>query len=163
MCDGLFAVWKNNAYRSNLEKYQTLKRIEEEKANKSKELTNLRAKISNMNEAILQLEQKLDDILITQNYYYLMMNKSWRLENDWIHRNENGVLMSQLVAYKHCCTMNIREKSEISGFAVKRHYEKVIEPNLEKMMSCVPELHYFVTVSFIRLNSFKIHLFMNYL
>lgn len=52
----------------------------------------LRNKIDCLNENILLIEEKFDNLLRIQNYYNLLMDSEMRLEYDWIHRNENGTL-----------------------------------------------------------------------
>lgn len=73
-----------------------------------------------------------------KNYYYLLMDLSWRNENDWIHRNDDNKLLEPLQAINYCRKRNIREKNQSSGEAVQLHYECEIERKLPKMMAITP-------------------------
>lgn len=73
-----------------------------------------------------------------QNYYYLLMDASWRGENDWIHRDSENRLMQPLVAIHSCPKRYLRTKSECSADAVRTYFEHEIEPKLGQMKSIVP-------------------------
>lgn len=73
-----------------------------------------------------------------QNYYYLLMDASWREQNDWIHCDSQGQLLQPLVAIHTCPHRYLRTKSMCSADAVRLHFEREIEPKLERMKSIEP-------------------------
>lgn len=67
------------------------------------------------------------------------MDSEWRESNDWIHRDQNNMLLSPLKAINDYSQKCIREKTECNGFAVKEHYDKEIVSKLDKMKSIQPD------------------------
>lgn len=74
-----------------------------------------------------------------QNYYYLLMDTSWREQNDWIHRDADNRLLQPLLAIHLCPQRNLRAKSECSADAVRVYFEQEIEPKLQLMKSVKPD------------------------
>lgn len=79
------------------------------------------------------------------------MNTEWRLANDWIHRDPRDQLLSPLVAIESCAKRNMRDKTECSAFAVKKHFEAEIVPKLDQMKSVVPDARLLKDVSHMEL------------
>lgn len=71
---------------------KVLKPLEDNREKILKLKNELRNKIGCLNENILLIEEKFDNLLRIQNYYNLLMTSEMRLEYDWIHRNEDGTL-----------------------------------------------------------------------
>lgn len=90
--ESVFVKKKSEAYTKFIEVNNILKPLVENRQ-KMEELKNdLRNRIDCLNENILLIEGKFDNLLRIQNYYNLLMDSEMRLKFDWIHRNEDGTL-----------------------------------------------------------------------
>lgn len=67
------------------------------------------------------------------------MDAEWRQKNDWIHRDQDNVLLTPLKAIQNYAKKCIRPKIECTAFAVKDYFNAQTIPNLEKMKANPPD------------------------
>lgn len=101
--ESIFIKNQSEAYTKFTELNKILKPLEENRKKMTDLKDGLRNKIDCLNENILLIEEKFDNLLRIQNYYNLLMDSEMRLEYDWIHRNENGTLkiVSKIYMFKN--------------------------------------------------------------
>lgn len=135
--------------------------------------TDLKIKFDKLNKNCLELESEWNFLLLTQNYYYLLMDIEWRMTYDWIHirqrvceekmaindgeksKQEHNNLLLPIETIDTCSKKYIRtENSQSSnllndhnnGFAAKNYFENYLLPNLENMRRITPKSDLFKNV-----------------
>ncbi|XP_065075827.1 uncharacterized protein LOC135699474 [Ochlerotatus camptorhynchus] len=135
----LFKVWKNNAYDKVLQMSDRAKEAQQESKRLRNVLQDRQNKIEAITEKILLLEERWTKIMQMRNYYYLLMDSQWRLQNDHLHRSSNGILLSVSESVWNCKSLFIRTEGINIGTEIAAFYEERIFPELEKHPSCVPD------------------------
>lgn len=82
--ESIFIKKQSEAYTKFTEVNKILKPLEEERKKMTELKDGLRNQIDCLNENILLIEEKFDNLLKIQNYYNLLMDSEMRLEYDWI-------------------------------------------------------------------------------
>ncbi|KAL7039565.1 hypothetical protein ACKWTF_000026 [Chironomus riparius] len=142
-CEPQFKQLQDEAFAKAKEKLELENDIIQTTDKMKNELMQLKDESDLLMQNLMCNERKWEQIMMMQNYYYLMMPPMWRLENDWIHRNRSGQLDFLKKSVVYCKKIHIRSKSitEISLHAIKEFFEKSILPKrLNHMRQINPEV-----------------------
>uniref|UniRef100_T1GDF8 Uncharacterized protein n=1 Tax=Megaselia scalaris TaxID=36166 RepID=T1GDF8_MEGSC len=71
---------------------------------------------------IVYLENDWIRLVILQNFHYLLAETSWRIENDWIHKKNDGTLENYKESIEKRATTNIRKRVKDDALAIKDFY-----------------------------------------
>ncbi|XP_053697764.1 uncharacterized protein LOC128744635 [Sabethes cyaneus] len=136
----LFQVWKDDAYNRVLEMSDREKAAQQETRRLQNVLLDRQNKIQALTEMILLMEEQWTKIMQMRNYYYLLMDPQWRLENDHLHRASDGSLCSVSESVRNCKTLFIRTEGANIGTEIAAFYTDRIFPALTGKPNCTPEL-----------------------
>ncbi|XP_058826464.1 uncharacterized protein LOC131686231 [Topomyia yanbarensis] len=136
----LFKVWKDDAYDKVLDVSERAKEAQQETKRLKNILKDRQNKVDVLTEKILLLEKRWTSIMHIRNYYYLLMDPQWRLENDHLHRDPDGSLSSVSASVENCKSLFIRTGGPNIGTEIAAFYTERIFPQLEKQPNCTPEL-----------------------
>ncbi|XP_037954189.1 uncharacterized protein LOC119684257 [Teleopsis dalmanni] len=130
--DKLFIKWERKQYNKTAAiVYQVQSTYERTDALK-RTWQLLERKLTLMNLDIIFVEGKWIRLITLQNFIYLLADKEWRLENDWIHRKSKPGEPIELetfdVSIQNRNTANIRVREKDDAGAVKDYYENVYKP-----------------------------------
>ncbi|KAG5676297.1 hypothetical protein PVAND_006144 [Polypedilum vanderplanki] len=142
-CNPQFKQLQDEAFVKAKEKLEMVEKVKIETEEMRKKLTRLEDESDLLMQNLMADERKWEMIMMMQNYYYLLMHPTWRLENDWIHRNKDGQLDFLKKSIVYCKKIHIRSKnvSEISLHAIKDFFEQSIEPKrLDQMRQIKPDV-----------------------
>ncbi|XP_055383757.1 uncharacterized protein LOC129613639 isoform X2 [Condylostylus longicornis] len=131
--------------------------------NKLKELEKEMTIIS-MN--IICIENKLNKLVILQNFQYLLKDEKWRIEHDWLHKKHDGALENYRDSIEKRSSQNVLERNRDDVWAIKKFYEKhfvnsrhpvlICFPNATSFNSALKDLESKTFTQFINLNSILI-------
>ncbi|XP_055638707.1 uncharacterized protein LOC129776844 [Toxorhynchites rutilus septentrionalis] len=136
----LFKVWKDKAYDKVLEMSDQAKQAQQDTLRLKNMLQDRQNKVEALTEKILLLEERWTKIMQIRNYYYLLMDPQWRLQNDNLHRALDGSLNSVSECVQNCKSLFIRTEGNNIGTEIAAFYTEKIFPELEKQTNCTPEV-----------------------
>ncbi|KAG4073788.1 hypothetical protein HA402_001012 [Bradysia odoriphaga] len=138
LCKTLFTKWKSEAFNDFNQKLTQQKQLEVENKWLHQQHHDLGEELRKMSKDVFLIEENWNELMMLQNYYYILQDSEWRQSNDWIHVDSNGIVQSPLQAVNYCKTKNIRPRTDCCGFSIKTHFENETSKQLEKMRSISP-------------------------
>ncbi|XP_053676366.1 uncharacterized protein LOC128726576 [Anopheles nili] len=136
----LFKVWKEEAYSKLVTATNQEKEATDETARLQAALQDRRNRTDAITERILLLEERWTRVMQIRNYYYLLMDSQWRLENDFFHRAEDGSLLTVPESIQNCKTIFIRTEGNNIGTEIAQFYLQQTFPALERLPGCEPDV-----------------------
>ncbi|XP_050078972.1 uncharacterized protein LOC126565806 [Anopheles maculipalpis] len=136
----LFKVWKEEAYSKLVAATDQEKEATQESVRLRALLQNRQNRMDSITERILLLEQRWTKVMQIRNYYYLLMDSQWRLENDFFHRAPDGSLYTVSESIKNCKSIFIRTEGSNIGTEIASFYLEKTFPELERLPGCVPDV-----------------------
>ncbi|XP_055544407.1 uncharacterized protein LOC129729680 [Wyeomyia smithii] len=140
----LFKKWKDDAYNKVLEMSDREKAAQQETRRLQNILQDRQNQSAALTEQILLLEERWTKIMQMRNYYYLLMDPLWRLQNDHLHRSADGSLCSVSESVRKCKTLFIRTEGPNIGTEISAFYTEKIFPELREQPNCTPEVELFM-------------------
>ncbi|KAJ6643216.1 hypothetical protein Bhyg_08173 [Pseudolycoriella hygida] len=138
LCKTLFTKWKSQAFDEFNQKVIQQKQLEVENKLLAKQHCGMLEEFKKLSKDIFLVEEKWNELMTLQNYYYILQDSEWRQKNDWIHVDTNGAIQSPLQAIDNCKIRNIRRKIDCCGFSIKNHFDNEINIHLDRMKSILP-------------------------
>uniref|UniRef100_A0A182P5S6 DUF4200 domain-containing protein n=1 Tax=Anopheles epiroticus TaxID=199890 RepID=A0A182P5S6_9DIPT len=135
----LFKVWKEEAYSKLVAAIDQEKEATQETVRLRTLLQNRQNKMDTVTERILLLEQRWTKVMQIRNYYYLLMDSQWRLENDFFHRAPDGSLYTVSEAIRNCKSLFIRTEGRNVGTEIAAFYTEKTFSELERLPGCEPD------------------------
>ncbi|XP_038114441.1 uncharacterized protein LOC6031413 [Culex quinquefasciatus] len=136
----LFKKWKDDAYDRVLAMGEREKEAQQESKRLKNMLLDRQNKISAITEKILLQEERWTRIMQIRNYYFMLMDPQWRLEQDHLHRAPDGSLSTVSDSVANCRTLFIRTEGNNIGTEIATFYQQRIFPELAKQPVCVPQV-----------------------
>lgn len=127
--DKLFAKWEKKEYEAAMEVVNKVKPYYEATDVYRKEYQELSKQYTVLNMDIVYIENDWTRRTILQNFFYLMGNMEWRLEHDWIHRNEDGTMEGYRESIAKRKIVNIRPRDKDDAWAIKEFFDEVFLKN----------------------------------
>ncbi|CAO1413909.1 unnamed protein product [Diamesa serratosioi] len=143
LCEPQFKHLQDESFQKTKEKLEMVKAVTNRTIELRLRLAGLKDQLEMMMQTLMYSERKWENIMMMQNYYYMLMMPLWRLEHDWIHCNKDGELDFLKKTVIYCKKIHIRSKcvSEITLHAIKKFFETSIEPvRLEQMRKVTPDV-----------------------
>ncbi|XP_035906981.1 uncharacterized protein LOC118509865 [Anopheles stephensi] len=135
-----FKVWKEEAYSKLVAATDQEKEATQESVRLRALLQNRQNRMDSITERILLLEQRWTKVMQIRNYYYLLMDSQWRLENDFFHRAPDGSLYTVSESIRNCKSIFIRTEGSNIGTEIARFYLEKTFPELERLPGCEPDV-----------------------
>ncbi|XP_049279578.1 uncharacterized protein LOC125761983 [Anopheles funestus] len=135
----LFKVWKEEAYSKLVAATDQEKQATQETVRLRTILQDRQNKMDSITERILLLEQRWTKVMQIRNYYYLLMDSQWRLENDFFHRAADGSLYTVSESIKNCKSIFIRTEGTNIGTEIAAFYLEKTFPELARLPGCEPD------------------------
>ncbi|XP_052898004.1 uncharacterized protein LOC128304805 [Anopheles moucheti] len=136
----LFKVWKEEAYSKLVAATDREKEATQETVRLRTILQDRQNKMDSITERILLLEQRWTRVMQIRNYYYLLMDSQWRLENDFFHRAPDGSLYTVSESIKNCKSIFIRTTGSNVGTEIAAFYLEKTFPELARLPGCEPDV-----------------------
>ncbi|XP_053665487.1 uncharacterized protein LOC128714636 [Anopheles marshallii] len=136
----LFKVWKEEAYSKLVAATDREKEATQETVRLRTILQDRQNKMDSITERILLLEQRWTKVMQIRNYYYLLMDSQWRLENDFFHRAPDGSLYTVSESIKNCKSIFIRTAGSNIGTEIAAFYLEKTFPELARLPGCEPDV-----------------------
>ncbi|XP_035777910.1 uncharacterized protein LOC118459012 [Anopheles albimanus] len=135
----LFKVWKEEAYSKLVAATDQEKEATQETGRLKATLQDRQNKMDSVTERILLLEERWNRVMQIRNYYYMLMDSQWRLQNDYFHRASDGSLLTVSESIRNCKSLFIRTEGNNIATEIAEFYLEKAFPELERLPSCEPD------------------------
>ncbi|XP_055854759.1 uncharacterized protein LOC129918314 [Episyrphus balteatus] len=140
----LFAKWEKKEYEAAMEVVNRVKPYYEATDIYRKDYQELSKEFTVLNMDIVYIENDWTRRTILQNFHYLLADMEWRVEHDWIHRNEDGSLEGFQESIVKRSIVNIRKRDKDDAWAVKKYYEEIFLKNPHPIIVVFPNAKEFI-------------------
>ncbi|XP_058060514.1 uncharacterized protein LOC131211161 [Anopheles bellator] len=134
-----FKVWKEEAYSKLVAATDQEKEATQKSAQLKATLQSRQNKMDSVTERILLLEERWTRVMQIRNYYYMLMDPQWRLQNDFFHRASDGSLYTVSETIQNCKSLFIRTEGNNIATEITDFYLEKIFPELDRLPSCEPD------------------------
>lgn len=124
VCEPLFTTLQERHYRQYMRKMQSLKPFYEKSSELEKTLKGRRHEFIKLDMNITSEENCWRERVYLQNFHYLMKDRVWREQHDWIHRRPDGSMETYRESIQNRFVVNVRQRDKDTSWAVKEFYEQ---------------------------------------
>lgn len=137
--------WRESYLHKAMSRLEKLEKAYEVTSRLQKELEEIKNRKIVINMRILYLENDLVRYTVMQNFQYLMQDHEWRVEHDWIHRNEDNHLEPFPESIEKRGKLFIRVRDNDDAFLVKKFFNENFSPNCHELLTPYKDPDEFLT------------------